>query len=292
MTCPFLREAGVKYCRAASVRKLIPQAQRGPAEEKCSSDAHANCPVFQEQAEEAATASGACPFLCESLMQYCGAAPVAKFVPYSESLLSRCGNDSHRYCELYFSMAHPSLPSEDVEGLKVPKSLEYSPNHLWIDVSEEGICHLGIDALLSRALGPVERITYVWQKGVHRPAAVLTAGGLDFEVMFPNELLLTSCNLYLRSEPARLTGEPYTSGWLFEGQAETGTLEGLRSGADVRPWVESELHRINEFLQEQTSGGSLAADGGLFVPGLVRCLERDQALGLYHEFFSPFAGGK
>jgi hypothetical protein len=29
--------------------------------------------------------SGHCPFLGESLMQYCGAAPVAKMVPYSET---------------------------------------------------------------------------------------------------------------------------------------------------------------------------------------------------------------
>ena len=31
MTCPFLREAQVKYCRASSVRKLIPLAQRRAA---------------------------------------------------------------------------------------------------------------------------------------------------------------------------------------------------------------------------------------------------------------------
>ena len=103
MTCPFLKETRVKYCQSASIRKLIPLATPGRADEKCSSASHQSCALFQAQPGEAL--SEACPFLRESLMQDCGAAPVARFVPYSESLLSRCGNDSHRYCELYQSMA-------------------------------------------------------------------------------------------------------------------------------------------------------------------------------------------
>src|SRR5450631_156774 len=104
MTCPFLKEAHVRYCRSSTVRKLIPLAA-GRSDEKCSSGSHASCPVYQSQ-PEGLTASGPCPYLRESLMQYCGAASVAKFVPYSESLLSRCGNDGYRYCELYLAMAH------------------------------------------------------------------------------------------------------------------------------------------------------------------------------------------
>ena len=135
-------------------------------------------------------------------MQYCAAAPVAKLVPYSESLLSRCGNDSYRYCELYLSMAHPGPPADEVDGIAMPAGCSYAANHMWLEVGEDGKCHAGIDAFLSRALGKVERIRYVWQQGLHRPAAILTAGGADWEVVFPNPLLLTGCNLYLRANPA------------------------------------------------------------------------------------------
>src|SRR5205814_457842 len=114
-------------------------------------------------------------------MQYCAAAPVAKLVPYSESLLSRCGNDAFRYCELYLSMAHPALRAAEVDGVAMPEWLRYSANHMWLDVTGDGTCHAGIDAFLSRALGKVERIAYVWLKGEHRPAAVLTAGGVEYE---------------------------------------------------------------------------------------------------------------
>jgi glycine cleavage system H lipoate-binding protein len=223
-------------------------------------------------------------------MQYCGAASVTKFVPYSESLLSRCGNQSFRYCELYLAMAHPGLEMEQVDGIPVPTWLSYSANHMWLDLTDDGVCHAGIDAFLSRALGQVERIAYVWQQGRHRATAILTAAGVDFEVVFPNPFLLTNCNLYLRANPARLTAEPYTGGWLFEGVPEPDTSCHLVPGDGAHAWMEQEQHRMNEFLQRQTDPhGHRAADGGLFTAGLPRLLDRDQTRALFCEFFSPYA---
>jgi glycine cleavage system H lipoate-binding protein len=223
-------------------------------------------------------------------MQYCGAAPVTKMIPYSESQLSRCGSDRFRYCELYLSMAHPGLPMEEVDGIPLPEWLRYSANHMWLDIGEDGICHAGIDAFLSRVLGQADRVSYVFQRGQHRPTAVVTVNGIDHELVFPNPFLITSCNLYLRAEPARLTTEPYTGGWLFEGEPAPETLDNLLQGAPARRWMEQEQHRINEFLQQQPApNGPLAADGGLFAPGLSRFLDREHMLGLFHTFFSPYA---
>ena len=287
MTCPFLKEMQVKYCQTSALRKLIPLAQAGRADEKCSSTDHASCLVYRTQPRE--PASGPCPYLRESLMQYCGAAPVAKLIPYSESLLSRCGNDGFRYCQLYLAMAHPNMEAAEVDGIPLPGWLKYSTNHMWLDVTGDGVCHAGIDAFLSRALGKIERISYVWLKGRHRPTAVLTVEGLDLEVVFPNPFLLTNCNLYLRADPSRLISQPYTGGWLFEGVPEPGALDNLLQGAGARAWMEREQHRINEFLQQQHQQ---AADGGQFVAGLARILDRDQLLALFHEFFSPYGSEK
>lgn len=290
MTCPFLKEMQVRYCQTSAVRKLIPLAQAGRAGEKCSSADHASCPVYRTQPQKR-PASGPCPYLGESLMQYCGAAPVAKLIPYSESLLSRCGSDGFRYCQLYLAMAHPNVEAEEVDGTPLPGWLKYSANHMWLDVTADGVCHAGIDAFLSRALGKIDRISYVWLKGRHRPTAVLTVEGLNLEVVFPNPFLLTNCNLYLRADPSRLTSQPYTGGWLFEGVPEPGALDNLLEGAGARAWMEREQRRINEFLQQQHSLPT-AADGGQFVAGLARVLDRDQMLALFHEFFSPYASGK
>jgi glycine cleavage system H lipoate-binding protein len=292
MTCPFLKETQVRYCQCATVRKLIPATHSGARDEKCSAPEHVSCAVFQEQAE--GEPALACPFLRESLMQYCGAAPVARFVPYSESLLSRCGNDSHRYCELYLGMAHPDVTEGAVDGVAMPDWLRYSANHMWLDVTDDGSCHVGIDAFLSRALGKIDRVSYVWTKGNHRPTAVLSVAGFEFQVVFPNPLMLTNCNLYLRADPSKLTSEPYTGGWLFEGALAPGTQASLLEGPGAHAWMENEQRRMNEFLQQHDSSGlgPLACDGGLFAAGVGRQLEREQLLALFHEFFSPFASDK
>ncbi len=162
---------------------------------------------------------------------------------------------------------------------------------MWLDRGEDGLCHIGIDAFLARVLGRVERISYIWQKGIlRRPAAVLTAGGVDFEVVFPNSLHITRCNLYLRADPTRLTAEPYTGGWLFEGTPVEDTGAHLRSGAAAREWMQAEERRISEFLQ-QLYGAQYAADGGMFATGVAGIIEREQALALFHEFFLPEWGG-
>lgn len=289
MTCPFLREALVKYCRTSSIRKLIPLAQTGRADERCSSKKYLECPVFRQQPDAVGFAAfGTCPLLHESLMQYCGAASIAKFVPYSESLLSRCGNDSCRYCELYLQMAHPLPPAETVDGIPMPAELAYSANHFWLDAGADGVCYVGIDALLCRVLGEVERVSFAWLNGCHRPTAVVAAGGNDLEITLPFRLKLTDCNVYLRANPKRLTGEPYTGGWLFAGVPEAGALDGLLRGEQAQRWMEREVRRVNEFLQHLPGPiGPTAADGGIFSAGLARYLEREQTFALFQECFSP-----
>jgi glycine cleavage system H lipoate-binding protein len=222
-------------------------------------------------------------------MQYCAAAPVAKMIPYSESLNSRCGNDSHRYCELYLGMAHPDVNRHQVDGIAMPDWLRYSRNHMWLDVTDDGMCHAGLDAFLCRALGTIDEITFVKQNGRQRPAAVIRAAGLDFEMVFPNPIWITACNLRLRANPARIVAEPFTGGWLFEGRPDAETGADLLEGAPARVWMQSELERVNQYLQECTS---TSADGGIFADHLARHLDRGQTAGLYHEFFSLATSGR
>src|SRR5204862_222433 len=99
MRCPFLQEAQVKSCQASEFRKMI---VRNPAisDEKCSSPAYVTCSAAQQHCGEAPPQDH-CPFIRELLVQFCSAAPIARYIPYSESSISRCGGAGHRYCELY-----------------------------------------------------------------------------------------------------------------------------------------------------------------------------------------------
>ncbi|MCK4304760.1 MAG: hypothetical protein KAY24_11035, partial [Candidatus Eisenbacteria sp.] len=232
MKCPFLRETTVGSCEASPFRKMIPRSVIQEDEQKCSSPAYVNCPAAKAQLQaHPGPPAPRCPFFRESLVQHCTAISPTKFIPYNDDLLSRCNSDAHRYCQLYLQRSHPECPERRSDGaskrpadpaaqaIPLPERLAYARNHMWLDVSEDGSCHVGVDAFLTRVLGAVERESFVSEKGFHRPAVVLRVGGVDLLLTFPLRMNITQCNTLLRSKPERLVEDPYGAGWLFEGTA-------------------------------------------------------------------------
>lgn len=305
MNCPFLKETRVRSCSAAPVRLQIRNGLETMGLEKCSTPAHADCAVYRERAgAEAKANGGGCPFLVEKLVQFCSVAPVTKFVPYSEASLSRCGSGGFEYCSLYLNFSQPGLTSEYagderdpvVEGIRVPRRLYYTPNHMWLDVRENGACHVGIDGLLARTLKGVREIAFATTKGVRRPSAALMLDGVTWPVTFPNPMLISGANLYLRRHPERLTEDPYGEGWLFEGwEAPSAKVrEGLLNGEQAAAWMSQEVQRLNEFVhgcaaRTEMSLGALMNDGGAAVADLAGQLQREELLRLLNEFFAPHA---
>ncbi len=319
MRCPFLREAQVKFCRASAYRKMITRGPGQQGAERCSSAEYIHCPAAKQHHEESPSTNH-CPFLQESLVQYCAAAPVIRYIPYSESSISPCGTTSHTYCELFLAIDQPagtaagdepgSDPAEDaaqrneqsVDGLKVPGRLSYTPNHLWLAISADEVFHIGIDAFAAKAIGGADRLSFITQKGLHYPTAVLTVKGVDLQIVFPRQVLVTRTNAYLRTNPAKIFSHPYSLGWLFEGTVATGftpenapsPVEGTISGASAGKWMKDECRRMNTLAHKfstrpDRSGRVSMADGGTFAGGLMQELSRDEILHVFNEFFSPFA---
>jgi glycine cleavage system H protein len=301
MHCPFLSEVQVRSCQLASVRKLIPLSGAA-AGELCSSAHFSECAAFRRLGQGAAGAT-ACPHLVESLMQYCSAAPVMRLVPWSEAAVSRCGSGACRYCDLYLEMSGASAHGGCGQGgrgdeeLPVPQALRYTANHMWLDVAEDGVCHVGLDALFARLLGPVEAIEFITlpeasgavagEIAGSMPGAVLRVHGHDFQVAFPRPMHVMACNLALRSDPSRLTSDPYGRGWMFTGTGVDAAQ--LRTGAEAAGWMQDESRRLNEFVQARSG---CYADGGVFESGLLATLPRGDALSLFNAFLSPAAEPK
>ncbi len=313
MKCPFIREDTVRSCAAARVGKQIPLASSDAEHERCSSPGFVSCPGYSGTTSAAGVASR-CPFLRETLVEYCSAAPVPKYIPATAGLVPRCSSDRHRYCDLYLAQADPTgdrLPrapdgraGDGVAGdIVVPKRLWYAPNHMWLDVAEDGGCHVGADAFLAWVVGTVERVSFAAAREVDRPVAVLTVNAVDLQLVFPTALAAIAPNPFVRSDPAKVARDPYGSGWLFEGAVpdhggggEHGEAQdGLLPGAAAGDWMRREVERLDAFLHDRVAGGSLSgarlmADGGCVVAGIAARLARYDLVGLFNEFFSPLAG--
>lgn len=316
MRCPFLREAQVKFCRASAFRKMIVRLPGQLENERCSSPDYVNCPVAKQHYEERPSTDH-CTFLQESLVQYCSAASVTKYVPYSESVLSQCGTESHKYCELYLALANPiagetrerttheNQSCDDtkefvVDGIRVPGWLWYSPNHMWLDIGSDGVFHVGVDAFMAKTLGTLDSLTFVTTKGLHRPTVVLGLRGAELQMVFPNQMLIAKPNAYLRTNPSRIFNDPYTHGWLFEGELakSPGTMKqdavnnGLITGRAACEWMRHESERITQLVhklnaQPRGQEAILMADGGGAHPGCMQHMNREELLCLFNDFFSP-----
>jgi hypothetical protein len=274
------------------MRKPIVEGIGAAPEEKCGSTAHLSCLLFQER-EGTVAPTPRCPFLEEKLVQYCSAAAAPKYIPYNEPALTRCGDDTFRYCETYRAMAHPQRAGLGgrgaeivIDGITVPERLYFAPNHMWLDSGESGVCHVGIDDLLVQVTGRVERISFTSERGVQRPTAVLTAQGVDWPMVFPRPMLIEHSNTYLRANIARAEGRELLA-------HEPGTLmAGMIRGKEALGWMQEEIRRLNEFLhrlfaRRQPAGAEVLNDGGGFVPGVAQYLQRDEVLQLFNAFFAP-----
>lgn len=306
MKCPFLKDASVKYCEASAYRKMLLKDAVTPQGERCSTETWPECRAAMQRSTRPAP-SGRCPFLHEAQAEYCGAASVTKFIPATNDLLSRCNSDGHLYCELYLVHVDPqgarlmhhrtgdplgATPS--VDGVPVPLHLHYARNHMWLDVSDDGSCHIGIDAFAARVFGAVQRVTFVPQKSHNFPAAVLRVNDVDVPMVFP-EAHAVSANVYLRTSLSKLTEDPYGAGWLFECVEPPAALgarqNDLVTGPEAVDWMHVEMQRLDEFAHERIAepdadGLQLMADGGAAEEGLASRLDRDDLITLTLEFFT------
>jgi|WetSurMetagenome_2_1015567.scaffolds.fasta_scaffold68195_3 glycine cleavage system H lipoate-binding protein len=293
--CPFLREAHVRQCTASSVRTMITHEASSRNEERCTTPDFVSCPAVQGR-PDTAKAGSLCPYFHESLMQYCSAAPLLRYVPYTESSLSSCGTSSHSYCELFLGTVGDV--SQDDAGanapIAVPSHLWYAPNHLWLDIATDGTMHVGADAFLAAVIGNVDALHFESTPGRCYPTAVISARGVDLHLVFPRHIMVTRVNAYLRTAPSKITTHPYTLGWLFEGTAPAGgtdsLVKGLRTGQEAAAWMSEESSRLTDVVHRwhcDREERLTMADGGEFARPLIAELGYHQILSVYAEFFSP-----
>ena len=273
MACPFLKEGRARYCHAAPVQKLILDGPGAADGGRCTSPQYAQCELVAKNS----VYHDRCPHLEEIRVQYCGVSPVTKLVPFSDSQLSSCTSNTYRYCDSYLLLARPHATTP-------PANLLYTPNHFWLDAEESGLCHIGIDGFLADVAGQVDGITFVTAHGTHCPSLALTVHGVEWPMSFPNPLMIQKVNSRVRSDPTRLTADPYGAGWLFEGWEVPGrTRAGLVSGPQAAAWQAEEQERLSDEIHATHAPG---CDGGSPVRGVAQLLSRQHLVCLFQHFFS------
>lgn len=293
MKCPFLRESRVKYCQAAPYKKVIELTADSSAD-LCTSSAFQGCAAFREQGGPRSIPP--CPFLHESRAQVCSQDPAVRHVPCSDQAHARCVTENHRYCEIYLSATHGAAALQGIErafSVRLPPGFFLTRNHMWLDLSAEKNCHIGLDALLTRVLGRVDKLSFITSEGEQCPSVVITIHGANLHLVFPNPMQITGPNAQVRVDPERILIDPYGAGWLFEGTEpkEKDIRSGLLAGLEAQRWMEQEVQRVSDLIHQHAPAQDgkkrlLAADGGFPVEAAIKHMRRHEISQFFDELFT------
>ena len=164
-----------------------------------------------------------------------------------------------------------------------PKGLFLADNHSWARLTELGEMKVGMDELLSQALGEVDEVDVMpvgtrLNKG--DTMAVVTRLGHKFQVTSPVDGTVVAANENAEHNPHTISNDPYGRGWLATiwPVEHNEALRDMKVGDRAATWLTRETQRFTDFLTVRTSPemvGALAADGAHPVIGAACSLDQE-----------------
>ena len=169
------------------------------------------------------------------------------------------------------------MPERDLHAL--PADVELMLNHTWVRREHDGSYTIGLDDLLNRIAGEVERVV------LPAPGCALAegdggvalgAGDRSLAVGSPVAGRVVEVNRAVLAEPALAHRDPYGTGWLMKVQPFGGrpTLSHRLAVSTPIEWLNEQADLVREFFlaQMRTAQGVSLADGGVPVDGVLqRC---------------------
>jgi len=184
-------------------------------------------------------------------------------------------------------------PLATFSSIQFPKGLFLAENHSWARLTELGELKVGMDELLTQALGKVDAVD-VMPVGTHLhkgdPLAVVTRLGHKFQVTSPVDGTVVAANDNAEDNPQSVNNDPYGRGWLAKvwPVEHNEALHAMRVGDKATTWLDRETQRFTDFLTARTSPemvGALAADGAHPVIGAACSLD-EKSWTLFEEGFA------
>ncbi|MCD4750541.1 MAG: glycine cleavage system protein H [Thermoanaerobaculales bacterium] len=173
------------------------------------------------------------------------------------------------------------LPVRAFSDIRLPQGLFLGGQHSWARLTSLGELKIGMDELLTQAIGSVDRVELpeVGGKVVKgETLATVFHGGRQLKIASPIDGTVVVANHGLEQDPAAIAEDPYGSGWLAtvwpteHGEA----LKSLRVGGKAVNWMRQETQRFCDFLSVEaapTAVGAALADGAHPVVGAALSLD-------------------
>lgn len=201
----------------------------------------------------------------------------------------------------YLRRARPGgvpFPAPAFVPIGLPRGVFLHPGHSWARLDVSGEMRLGIDELLSQALGGVDRVDLPEigarvQKGT--PLAKLWRAGRSVVVTSPVTGTVVEVNRSIDRSTLAMENDPYGAGWLTAvlPSNHKEAVRDLRVGAEAVNWLRRETQRLVDFLSRQSSDGLVGmvlADGAHPIVGSALSLDARGWQDFEREFLARSSG--
>lgn len=227
--CPFLEEVVVRYCKALSIKKMIP-ANRLLRDDPCIGCPN-KCLIYQE--------------VSHSLN---GSNQITK--PVSINTDYGCDN----------------LSLEQVRGFSFHPSVLYLDNHIWLSIENNKQVRIGFDGFASKLLSGISEIR-TENNGELLNNITVKYNGQIVEIPVQIKGIIDRINEKVVFNPSLIKDNPYEH-WLYIVKSESlgESVKNTRQGSEARKWLEREIDLLQEMLLQEC--GVTLADGGEIVADL------------------------
>lgn len=177
--------------------------------------------------------------------------------------------------------------------IRIPQGLFLSSNHTWARLTPTGEMQLGMDELLSQAIGGADRVELPAAGAKISEGDTLATvyrGGRSLKLSSPIEGTVVSANTALSRSARSLEEDPYGSAWLLRVWPEdhASALSVFKVGQSAIQFLRRETQRFCDFLSSRTNPelmGMAMADGAHPIVGAAQSLD-DEAFEAFEKEFT------
>ncbi len=168
-----------------------------------------------------------------------------------------------------------------VPGRPIARILEryFHPGHSWAMVEDSKTVTVGVDDLVPRVIGKVDKIEIATAGVTLRqgePLVTLHSGSRSLSLASPLSGVVEEINTRLSAHPALLTDSPLDKGWIAKLSPEnlSAEIRDLLNGPAARQWREAVQVQVASLFSPRL--GTVSQDGGQWVDDLSTLLNDDQ----------------
>jgi glycine cleavage system H protein len=163
-------------------------------------------------------------------------------------------------------------------SLRIPQGLFFSRFHAWTHLEKSGLAKVGPDDFLMKVTGEV-KVLNLRKHGEHVSKgdilATISQNDKMLHLYSPISGRIVESNDNLIKDPAMLSEDPYSKGWLYKIKPENWVEETnayyLAEGASK--WAEQEIVRLRDFLATAAGNGSSGLSNIVLQDGGELCAE-------------------